>query len=68
MLNILNEIFIQVLSHSIIGSYLILIVIIARFILKKAYKSYSYALWGVVFIRLLLPISIESEIAIFPSN
>ena len=37
---------------SLVGSYCILLVILARFLLKKAPKWCSYLLWGIVFVRL----------------
>lgn len=56
----------QVLSCSITGSYVILAVILARFFLRKAPKSYSFALWSVVFFRLLCPFTFESSFGLLP--
>ena len=39
---------------SLVGSYCILLVILARFLLKKAPKWCSYLLWGIVFVRFML--------------
>lgn len=63
MLEILFE---QVISCSITASYVIVSVMIARFFLRKAPKSYSYALWMVVFFRLLCPITFESSFGMLP--
>ena len=41
---------------SLVGSYCILLVILARFLLKKAPKWCSYLLWGIVFVRLCCPV------------
>lgn len=45
---------------------LIMIVLIARFLLKRYPKVYSYCLWILVGIRLLCPISIESPFSLQP--
>ena len=44
----LDTIFIQVLDMSKTASIVILTVLLARLILKKAPKVFSYALWAVV--------------------
>ncbi|MFD2745795.1 M56 family metallopeptidase [Paenibacillus yanchengensis] len=49
---------------SITASYVALAVIIIRLLLKRAPKIFSYLLWLVVAIRLLLPISFTSNLSI----
>ena len=56
--------FLKVLNMSLTASY-ILAVIIARLILRKAPKKYSYALWAVALFRLVCPVSFKSVISIF---
>ena len=52
---------------SISASYIVLAVLILRPILKKAPKWMAVALWGIVAIRLVCPISIESMLSLIPS-
>lgn len=44
---------------SFTACFVIAIVLVARLLLKKAPKVYSYALWGIVFSKLLFPFSIS---------
>ena len=60
--------FSNTLNVSITASWLILAVILLRFLLKKAPKWIRVALWGLVAIRLVFPISIESSYSLVPST
>lgn len=62
----LDKVFIQVLDMSKTASLVILVVILARFFLKRAPKVFSYALWGIVLFRLLCPITIEVPVSVLP--
>ena len=53
---------------SITASYVILFVIVVRLLLKKAPKIFSYALWSVVFFRLICPFSFESIFSLIRIN
>ncbi|MDF2588388.1 MAG: antirepressor regulating drug resistance protein, partial [Anaerocolumna sp.] len=64
----LVHMFLKVLNMSLSATIVISIVILLRFLLKKMPKRYSYVLWFVVFIRLLVPISVESRFSIIPQN
>ena len=57
---ILESIFLKVLNMSMTASYIIIAVIVARFLLKKAPKKYSYALWAAAGFRLVCPVSFKS--------
>ena len=59
--------FSNILNISITASWLILVVIGLRLILKKAPKWVNVALWGIVALRLLMPFSIESSLSLVPS-
>lgn len=50
----------RILNMSIAASVVIVFVLAARLILKKAPKVFSYALWSVVLFRLLCPFSIPT--------
>ncbi|MFI3214373.1 MAG: M56 family metallopeptidase, partial [Eubacteriales bacterium] len=58
----------SILNMSLIASYVIIFVLIARLLLKKAPKIFSYVLWAVVLVRLLCPFSFESAIGLLPNN
>ena len=63
----MTELFIQVLNMSISACWVILAVIIARFVLRKAPKWIRVLLWGIVAVRLLCPFSFESAVSLIPS-
>ena len=52
---------------SISASWLILAVLVFRLVLKKAPKWVNVLLWGIVAMRLLFPVSIESALSLLPS-
>lgn len=62
----LDKVFMDVLDMSITGTIVIAAVLLARFFLKKAPKVISYALWSVVLLRLLCPVSIEAPVSVMP--
>lgn len=51
----MRNLFSVVLNMSMTGSIVILLVMLARLILKRSPKIFSYALWAVVLFRLLCP-------------
>ena len=55
----------KILNMSLTASVAIVFVLLLRLLLKKAPKVISYALWSVVLIRLLCPVSIESGLSLF---
>ncbi|NLL04691.1 MAG: hypothetical protein GX270_02635 [Clostridiaceae bacterium] len=64
----MSELFLTVLNMSLTTSYVIIFIILIRLLLKKAPKVISYALWGVVAFRLIIPFSFESMFSLMPSN
>ena len=60
--------FIKVLNMSISASWLVLVVLALRFALKKSPKWISVALWALVAVRLICPVSIESPASLIPSR
>ena len=64
----MNEVFIEVLNSALVSGFLILAVILARFLIKKAPKWIACALWGLVAIKLMLPIRVESIFSLVPSS
>lgn len=66
MTAVLDRIFMQILDMSGIAGFVILIVILARFLLKRAPKVISYGLWFAVIFRLLCPLAPEAPVSIVP--
>lgn len=64
----LTDIFASVLNMSLTSSVVILMVSLARLILRRAPKIYSYALWALVLFRLLCPLSFESPFSLIPTQ
>lgn len=62
----MHNLFLTVLNMSLMGSFVIVAVILLRFCLKKAPKTFSYALWLIVWLRLISPFSFKSIIGISP--
>ncbi|WP_300384099.1 M56 family metallopeptidase [Clostridium sp.] len=64
----MGELFLSVLNMSLTASYVIIFVIFIRLLLKKFPKVISYAMWGVVAFRLIIPFSFESIFSLMPRN
>ncbi|HBC32589.1 MAG TPA: hypothetical protein DC024_15250, partial [Clostridiales bacterium] len=64
----MSRLFLVVLNMSITGGFVALAVMIARFLLKRAPKIFSYALWAIVLFRLICPFSFESAVSLIPAN
>ena len=56
--------FLRILNMSLTASVIILCVMAARLLLKKAPKIFSYALWAVVLFRLLCPVSLTAPVSV----
>lgn len=52
-------VFNEVFNMTKIGSVLFLIIFVARFMLNRFPKIYSYLLWVILFVRLLIPINLS---------
>ncbi len=63
----MTAVFVKILNLSIPASFMILMVIILRFVFAKAPKWIRYILWGTVALRLLIPFSFESSISVIPN-
>ena len=60
----MTAIFERVLNMSLTGSIVIAVVLLARLLLRRAPKIYSYMLWTVVLFRLLCPISLSAGLSV----
>lgn len=60
------EVSLTVVNRGLSAGWLVLAVIAARFLLKKAPRWAVCALWGLVALRLLCPFSLESPLSLIP--
>ena len=63
----MSGIFLKLLNLSISASWLVLVVLALRLVLKRAPKWVNVLLWGMVALRLMVPFSIESALSLIPS-
>ena len=64
----MDALFLKIFNLSIIAGWITLAIVVLRPLLKKAPKALTVALWALVAIRLLVPLSVESEISVIPST
>lgn len=64
----MSVVFLHILNMSLTAGYVILFVLAARLLMKKAPKIFSYALWGVVLFRLICPFSFKSLFSLLVIN
>jgi len=63
----MDTVFLKILNMSISSCWIVLVVILLRFVLKKAPKWINCVLWGIAGLRLILPFSLESIFSLIPS-
>lgn len=63
----MSEFFLNVVNMSISASWIVLVVLLLRLLLKKAPKWITVLLWGIVAVRLICPFTIESIMSLIPS-
>ena len=68
MREILEKVFGIVCNLSLVGSYCILLVLVARLVLRRAPRWCSYLLWGIVFLRLCCPAFPQTQISLIPQR
>lgn len=66
MREILEKVLGIVCNLSLVGSYCILLVLVARLVLRRAPRWCSYLLWGIVFLRLCCPAFPQTQISLIP--
>lgn len=64
----MGRLFINLVNLSITASWLAAAVILIRLVFRKAPKWIFCVLWGLVALRLICPISVESELSLIPST
>ena len=65
MLNELSQIFLTFLYKNMTVSVVIIAVLLARFLLRKMPKKYSYILWSIVGIRMIFDLPFATNISVF---
>ena len=65
MLNELSQIFLTFLYKNMTVSVVIIAVLLARFLLRKMPKKYSYILWTIVGIRMIFDLPFATNISVF---
>ncbi len=63
----MDALFLDILNISITASYIIIAVILLRFIFKKFPRKFFCFLWAIAGIRLVLPLDFESVFSLIPS-
>ncbi len=63
----MENLFIKLFNISVTASFVVLAVILVRFIMKKSPKWIICILWSLVGLRLVFPFSIESVLSLIPS-
>lgn len=64
----MSDLFLNLLNMSITASWLVLAVVVLRFLLKKAPKWINAVLWSFVGFRLVCPFTFESVLSLIPST
>ncbi|MDE6517148.1 MAG: M56 family metallopeptidase, partial [Acetatifactor sp.] len=57
----MERVFLKILGMNMAGTACILFVLVLRMFLRKKPRIFSYALWAVVFLRLLCPFALQSR-------
>ena len=63
----MSELFLMIVNRSISAGWLVLAVLLLRFVFRKAPRWIHVLLWGLVAVRLILPFSVESALSLIPS-
>ena len=58
----------ELINISITASYIILIILLVRFIFRKTPKKLICAMWGIAAIRLICPFSLRSSFSLIPAE
>lgn len=62
------KLFLTIVNLSLVGSYVFLLVVLVRLMIRRAPRWCSYLLWGVVFLRLVCPVFPETQFSMIPSQ
>ncbi len=63
----MTDLFLKLLNMSLSASWLVVAVLLLRFLLRKTPKWVSCLLWGIVALRLVMPFAPQSVLSLIPS-
>lgn len=66
--DILPESFLELVNISITAGWIVLAVIVLRLLFRKAPKWLNCVLWGIVGLRIIFPLNIQSVLSLIPST
>lgn len=64
----MTDLFLKLLSMSIGAGWIVLAVLVLRYLFKKAPRWITVLLWGIVAVRLICPFSMESTVSLMPEK
>lgn len=64
----MDDIFLDVVNLSLTASWVIMVVLLLRLLLRPVPKKYVCLLWLVVLFRLLCPVTLEAEFSLVPQH
>ncbi len=64
----MSKVFLKILNMGISASWLILAILLLRLVLKRAPKWIRVLLWGMVAVRLICPVTLQSVLSLIPSR
>lgn len=64
----MEALFLKLVNLSLTAGWLVLAVVVLRLIFRKAPRWIFCALWGLVALRLICPVSVESVLSLIPSS
>lgn len=64
----MSNLFITIVNMSIAASWIVPVVLVLRLLLKRAPKWIAVLLWAVVAVRLICPLSVESDVSLIPET
>lgn len=64
----MKELFLWLLNNSISATWLLPVILLARLFLSRKSRTVSCFLWGLLAVRLIVPVSIESPLCVLPAS
>jgi len=64
----MKNLFLNTINTSITASIIILFILVLRFLFRKSTKKFSYVLWLILLIKLIIPFSFETKFNPMPSK
>lgn len=64
----MGNLFLKIVDSSITASIIVLFILVLRFLFKKSTKKFSYILWLILLVKLIIPISLETTFNPMPNG